>query len=103
MSQLRKTRVLWLVSGVLLLVIALACGRIMLRRDPASSGAARARRDIALGQPKYYFLSGVANSPPPASLEPYRARGVSLTSTGCQPLSEEETAYNEAIAEHYRR
>lgn len=99
----RRTLVLWLVSGVLVLVIALVLGRLVLRRNPVALGVARAHRDIALGQPKYYFLSGVANAPPPASLEAYRARGVSLTSTGCQPLSDEETAYNEAIAEHYRR
>jgi hypothetical protein len=94
----RKKVVFWAAAFALVLAVA----SVVLWLKPAATGAARARQDIALGKPRYYFVSGVANAPPPASAERYRARGVSLVSTGCQALDAEQTEYNDAIAEHYR-
>jgi hypothetical protein len=90
--------ILWATACALALVLGIAA----LRLRPTASGAARARNDIAHGKPKYYYFSGVANAPPQPEAEAYRARGVDLVSTGCQPVSDEEAAYNQTIAEHYR-
>jgi len=98
LAKPRKKPLFWAGVGAFVLVLVTA----VLWLGPAASGRARARQDIALGKPKYYYASGAANAPPPASAERYRARGADLISTGCQPLDAEQIEYNAAIAEHYR-
>ena len=95
----RKTFRFWAAAFVLVFVAVVA---LAVRFAPTVSARARARHDIALGKPSYYYVAGVANAPPPPLAESLRARSVTLINNGCIPLTDEQTAYNEAIAEHYR-
>ena len=97
-SSRRRLLILALALG---LVALLLVAKAVLWPDPAALAASRAREDIGHGRAKYYYVSGAANAPPPAQAEAYRARGVSLISTGCIPLSPEEAAYNQAVIEHF--
>ena len=70
---------------------------------PPKPGAERAYRDIASGQPKYFYVSGPpTNEPRPwpdfyAALE---AKGIDVVGTGCMkdPANDD---YNAVILSHY--
>ena len=69
----------------------------------AKPGAARALRDIAAGQPKYFYVSGPPTNEPRPWPELYtalEAKGVDVVGRGCVRLDDDDD-YNAVILRHY--
>ncbi|MDF3066422.1 MAG: hypothetical protein K0R38_2023 [Polyangiaceae bacterium] len=87
------------------LVVGAAASIVVIAALATPSGSASAYWDLAIGNPKYFVVSGPPSERPvelPTAVRELEQHGVQIVGTGCVADAQQD-AYNAVISRHFAR